>query len=128
MAEAWQTVAAAGGGEALGYIENFLGTPRNTWDREAGGGWEVGTIKSTEFGYVTSFAFALLEVHCKCVSLIKFRTAGAIISSNIFSALFILSPPSETLIDCMLDLSIALCVPEALFLFSAHFFSLCSSD
>lgn len=42
---------------------------------------------------------------------------------NIFSALFILSSPPETLTDYMLDLSAALGVPEALFLLSLNIFS-----
>ena len=80
----------------------------------------VGTTKPTEFGYVILLVLTLLDVHCKCV--IRFRTFGAIISSNIFSALFILSSPSETPVKYMLELPVVQHVPQALFLFSLHIF------
>lgn len=80
-------------------------------------------MKPTEFGYVTLFVLTVLEVHCKCVSRIKFRTLGASISSNIFSVLFILSSP-EISIECILDLSIVLHVSEALLFFPLDIFSL----
>ena len=74
-----------------------------------------------------SFVLTLLKVHCKFVSHIKFRTFEAIISSDIFSALFILSSP-EMSVGYLLDLPIVLHVLQDLFLFSHHIFPLCSSD
>lgn len=53
---------------------------------------------------------------------IRFRTLGAIISSNIFSAPFILSSPSETPVKYMFELPVVQHVPQALFLFSLHIF------
>ena len=88
------------------------------------------TTKPTEFGSVISFVFVLtlLEVHCKFLSHIKFRTFGAIISSDIFSSLFILSSPSEMSVGYLLDLPMVLHVLQDLFFFSRHVFPLCSSD
>ena len=75
-----------------------------------------------------SFVLTLLKVHCKFVSHIKFRTFEAIISSDTFSALFILSSPSEMSVGYLLDLPIVLHVLQDLSLYSHHIFPLCSSD
>ena len=75
-----------------------------------------------------SFVLTLLKVHCKFVSHIKFRTFEAIISADIFSALLVLSSPSEMSAGDLLDLPIVLHVPQGLILFSHHIFLLCSSD
>lgn len=75
-----------------------------------------------------SFVLTPLEVHYKFVSHTKFRTFGAIISSDIFYALFILSSPSEMAVGYLLDLPMVLHVLQDLFLISHYIFPLCSSD